>query len=102
LGIAVDVSHCGYRTIMDAMEVSKAPVLFTHANAKALCDTRPMTNSGGAPDQGGVVGVQALPAFFSSKPGPTIDDMLDHVDHYAKLIGVDHIGLGLDLTTGHG
>ncbi len=27
--------------------------------------------------------------------------MLDHIDHYVKLVGIDHVGLGLDLTTGH-
>ncbi len=104
LGIAVDVSHCGYRTTMEAMELSKAPVLFTHANARALCDNRRCKTDEQVKrcaEKGGVVGVQALPAFISTRPGPTIEDMLDHVDHYAKLIGIDHVGLGLDLTTGH-
>jgi membrane dipeptidase len=28
---------------------------------------------------------------------PTIDDVLDHIDHAAKVAGVDHVGLGADM-----
>ncbi len=102
LGIAVDVSHSGYRTTMEAMELSKAPVLFTHANARALCDNRRCKTDEQVKrcaEKGGVVGVQAASVHqYQARPH---EDMLDHVDHYAKLIGVDHVGLGLDLTTGH-
>ena len=33
LGIVVDLSHVGHRTTMEAMEASKAPVMFSHSNA---------------------------------------------------------------------
>ena len=36
VGMAVDVSHCGDRTTLDAFEVSKRPVLITHSNCRAL------------------------------------------------------------------
>ena len=36
VGMAVDTSHCGDRTTMDACEVSKKPVLITHSNCRAL------------------------------------------------------------------
>jgi membrane dipeptidase len=36
LGMAVDVSHCGDTTTLDACGVSKKPVLITHANCRAL------------------------------------------------------------------
>lgn len=104
LGIAVDVSHCGSRTTMEAIEVSRSPVLITHANARALCDNPRCKTDGQAracAAKGGVIGVQALPAFISTDPKPTIDDMLDHLDYWVRLVGVDHVGLGLDLTTGH-
>jgi membrane dipeptidase len=36
IGMAVDVSHCGDRTTLEAFEVSKKPVLITHSNCRAL------------------------------------------------------------------
>lgn len=104
LGIAVDVSHCGERTTMEAFEVATRPVLMTHAMARALCDN-PRCKSDEQIQRcaatGGVIGIQALPAFVRTTPNPTIEDMLDHVDYLVRLVGVDHVGLGLDLTTGH-
>lgn len=105
LGIAVDVSHCGYRTTMEAIEASKTPTLITHANARALCDNprcKTDEQAKACAARGGVIGVQALPAFISATDTkPTIEDMLDHLDHWVRLVGVDHVGLGLDLTNGH-
>jgi membrane dipeptidase len=104
LGIAVDVSHSGYTTTMEAIEVSRTPVLLTHANSRSLCDNRRCKTDEQVKTcaaKGGVVGVQALPSFISNQPGPTIEGMLDHIDHYVEVVGVDHVGLGLDLTTGH-
>ena len=106
LRIALDVSHCGYKTSMEAMEASTSPVLLTHANSRALVD-----NPRNKTDEqvkkcvslGGVVGVMSLPAFLRTSPDvePTLKDMIDHIDYYMELVGPDHIGLGLDLTTGH-
>src|SRR3546814_9539741 len=38
LGIAIDLSHVGYRTAMDVIELSTQPVLVTHANPTAVTD----------------------------------------------------------------
>ncbi len=35
LGMAVDISHCGDRTTLDAIEASSKPVLITHSNCRA-------------------------------------------------------------------
>ena len=40
-GMAVDVSHCGDRTTLDAFEISKKPVLITHSNCRALVPGHP-------------------------------------------------------------
>lgn len=103
LRIVVDVSHCGYRTTMEAMELSKAPVMITHANSKVLCNNRRCKTDEevvACAKQGGVIGVQALRSFIGGDD-PKLEGMIDHIDHYVKLVGIDHVGLGLDLTTGH-
>lgn len=106
LGIAIDVSHCGYSTAIEAMEISADPVLLTHANARELVDNRRNKTEEQAKlcaSKGGVIGVMSLPAFLRRDPShtPTVLDMFDHIDHYVELVGADHVGLGLDLTTGH-
>jgi membrane dipeptidase len=104
LGIAIDVSHCGNKTTLEAIEASSDPVLITHGMARALCDNpRCKTDEAvkACASKGGVVGVQAMGPFISTKPNPTLDDLLDHVDYYVQLVGPDSVGLGLDLVTGH-
>lgn len=104
LGIAVDVSHCGDRTTLESFEVAKRPVLMTHAMSRTLCDNpRCKTDEQlrRCAETGGVIGLQALPSFVRTTPNPSIDDMLDHVDHLVEVVGVAHVGLGLDFTTGH-
>ncbi len=104
VGIALDVSHCGDRTTLEAIDASSTPVLITHGMSRVLCDN-PRCKTDEAvkrcAEAGGVIGIQALPAFISADPDPTFEQMLDHIDYYARLVGPDHVGLGLDLVTGH-
>ncbi|NEV02569.1 dipeptidase [Bradyrhizobium uaiense] len=99
--IIVDVSHTGHRTSMEAMEVSKRPVVFSHSNAKAILDTRRNISEDQAKavaKTGGLVGATLVPFFTVRGCRPTIDNFISHIDYFVKLIGVDHVGLGLDFT----
>jgi membrane dipeptidase len=101
VGMAVDISHCGDRTTLDAIEASRKPVLVTHSNCRALvsnsrrCKTDEAIRRVAA--RGGVMGVTMV-RFFVRAAGPaTIEDVLDHIDHVAKLAGVEHAGVGSDV-----
>jgi membrane dipeptidase len=97
--IAVDIAHAGVRTSLEAISASAAPVIASHANARAVCD-----HPRNLPDEvikavagsGGVIGVCAFPSFVSARPKPTLDQLVDHAVHIADLAGADHVGLGLD------
>jgi len=100
LGMAVDVAHCGEMTSIDACTVSKQPVLITHSNCKAL-NPHPRCKSDEAIKKmaatGGVMGITGVRMFVTAQEPTTIEDVLNHYDHVAKLVGVDHVGVGSDI-----
>ena len=101
LGMAVDVSHCGDKTTLDAFEVSKKPVLITHSNCRALNPNHPRCKTDEAikamAAKGGVMGITEVRMFVSPKEPTSVDAMLDHFDYVAKLVGVEHAGVGSDI-----
>jgi membrane dipeptidase len=103
LKMIVDCSHTGENTTLDAIEASSAPVIVSHTNVRALCD-----NPRGVSDRvidaiatkGGVLGLTSF-AYFLNKDRPaTLADYLDNVDYLVRRVGVDHVGVGLDLIEG--
>jgi membrane dipeptidase len=101
LGMLVDVSHTGYQSTLDAIEVSKLPIIFSHTNCKALCNhPRNKTDDQikALAAKGGVMGLTCFNWFVSDKPRSGLEDLLDHYDHVSKLVGVDHIGIGSDFS----
>lgn len=100
VGMVVDVSHCSERTCLDAFAVSRQPVLITHSNCRTLTanprcksDTVIRAMAG----RGGVMGITAVAAFVSGRPPATIDGVLDHFDHVARVAGIEHVGIGSDV-----
>jgi membrane dipeptidase len=95
----VDVSHCGDMTTLDAFELSKKPVAITHSNCRALvnhprCKTDEAIRKMAA--SGGVMGITGVRMFVRSAEPTTIEHIVDHVDHVAKLVGVEYVGVGSD------
>lgn len=99
VGMLVDVSHCGDRTTLDAIAISPKPIAITHSNCRALVNhprvkTDEAIKALGA--KGGVMGITGVRMFVSEKEPTTIANVVDHIDHAVKLIGVDHVGIGSD------
>jgi membrane dipeptidase len=103
LGILIDLSHSSDRSTREAIEVSEAPCCFTHAVAGELFE-----NPKGKSDEviellaakGGVIGMEAVPNIISNKEDQTVFDVIDHVDHAVKLVGVDYVAIGSDAMFG--
>ena len=102
LGIAVDLSHCGTQTTADGIAASIRPPLITHSGCREVYrhprskEDRELKAMAG---KGGVVGIYFMP-FIGPGPGaPTVDMLMRQIDHAIKVCGVDHVGIGSDLST---
>jgi membrane dipeptidase len=98
VGMVVDCAHSGIKSGLEAMKLSSKPCIFSHANARALKDhERNITDEQikAVAATGGVVGVNGLNLYLSDSPA-TVDVMVAHIDYMVKLVGSDHVGIGLD------
>ena len=108
LGILVDVSHASKTAMMQAVALSRVPVLATHSCMRALCD-HPRNLDDEQLDMlqatGGLVQVTMVSNFLKPKARAsdlTVADIADHVDYAVRRIGVDHVGIGTDFDGGGG
>ena len=97
VGMLVDVTHVGYRSSMDAIEASSAPVVFSHSNPRAVFEHERNIRDDqirACAASGGVVGINGLDLFLGGPP--TVDLFLRHLRYCLDLVGPEHVGLGLD------
>lgn len=100
LGMLIDCGHVGIQSSMDAVEVSKKPIVYSHTGCRAVYD-HPRNKTDEAlkalAEKGGVTGIYNVPSFISSEPRKAnINDFLNHVDHAIEVMGIDHVGIGSD------
>jgi membrane dipeptidase len=105
LGLAIDLSHASDRTGIEAAAASRAPVLMTHAGARALWDIPRLKGDDvlrAVADSGGVIGISAAPHTTISAEHRThsIASVMDHFRYCADLVGLDHVGFGPDTLYG--
>lgn len=98
LGMLVDLAHLAEKGFWEALEISEAPVVVTHANCRKLCPhRRNLTDEQlkALAVKGGLVGITFVPEFVDGLH-PSVDKLLDHVEHAVTVMGVDHVGFGSD------
>ncbi|PGH15360.1 hypothetical protein AJ80_05544 [Polytolypa hystricis UAMH7299] len=101
LGMAVDLAHVSYKTMLDVLEISRAPVMFSHSSAYALC-----AHERNVPDDvlwkvkmnNGIVMISFYPQYTRCDDPAKADlsDVADHIQYVGELIGYEHVGLGSD------
>jgi membrane dipeptidase len=98
IGMVIDLSHISEAGFWDVISLSQSPVIASHSNARSVCDhPRNLWDDQikALAKKGGVMGMNFLGQFVKDQ-NPTVEDILNHIDHIANLVGVEHVGLGPD------
>jgi len=101
VGMIVDLSHCGQRTTAEGIAASAEPVAITHSGCSAVAEhprSKRDNELRALADNGGVIGIYLMP-FLTPGRVATLEDLLDHIEHALDVCGVDHVGIGSDLST---
>lgn len=99
LGSLVDVAHVHEASFYAAVEASRSPAIVSHGGCRALRDHhRNVTDDQlrAIAAKGGVVGVIFFPWFLSRNPLPTLERVVDHLQHIKETVGAQHAALGSD------
>ncbi|CED84333.1 membrane dipeptidase [Phaffia rhodozyma] len=104
LGVIVDLSHVSDQTAEQALDLTRAPVIWSHSSSRKFVDIqrnvpdailRKIGYGKGLVD--GVVHVNFAPYFIVNKGQPaTAEVVADHIEHIRSVIGWKHVGLGSD------
>ncbi len=101
--IVVDLSHLTEAGFWDVARISKAPLVASHSNAHALCETtRNLTDRqlAAIAESGGLVGINFAAAFLREDgrmtPDVPLSRVLDHADYLIERLGEDGVGFGSD------
>jgi membrane dipeptidase len=99
LGMIIDISHVGRKTVDDILATSRNPIIASHSGVYALRNHyRNLTDSQiqAIAQRGGVIGVVFYPTFLVSSGQARLDNVVQHIDYIRNLVGVDYIAVGSD------
>uniref|UniRef100_A0A8C9XZ09 Dipeptidase n=1 Tax=Sander lucioperca TaxID=283035 RepID=A0A8C9XZ09_SANLU len=99
LGMLIDLAHVTVAVMNQVLNMSKAPVIFSHSSAYSVCP-----NKRNVPDDvlmrvnntGGIVMVNFYNDYVTCSSTATVSDVADHFDHIKKVAGAGIVGFGGD------
>jgi membrane dipeptidase len=100
VGMAVDLGHASDKTKLDALDISKKPVILSHGNCRALIPNGLRASTDEAikklAAKGGVMGITDIAFMVNATEPVTVEDVVNHFDHVRDLVGIEHVGVGSD------
>ncbi|GAA0198613.1 dipeptidase [Haladaptatus pallidirubidus] len=102
-GIVIDCAHMTEQGFWDVADSTDAPLVVSHSGAHELCPhSRNLTDEqlAAVADSGGVVGISFHEPGLADDPDPNaevaVETVVDHVEHVAEFVGVEHVVFGSD------
>lgn len=99
VGMLIDLSHAGMRTMADTIAASREPVIISHTCCKALYDHERNTtdeNMRACADRGGLVGITQMRPFMTRQIDNAVHVYYEHIEHAINVAGSDHVCIGSD------
>ena len=103
VGIAIDMSHSGDRSTLEAIELSSLPITVTHANPRSWCHSgrnKPDDVIRALVDSGGMFGFSIYPLHLVSESNCSLVAFCEMIARTADRFGIKSLGLGTDLCQG--
>lgn len=100
IGMIIDISHVSVDCAKQVLDLTRAPVMFSHSNVRAKFDCArnvPDEVIDRVPANGGIIMVTFVPEHVTlRRKEAKMDMVLDHLFYIAERIGWDYVGLGSD------
>lgn len=99
IGIIVDLAHASKRTALDALTVSKKPVMISHANLRRFVDTPRNVDDEileALKRNGGIIGLSCIGPLITRGKQPELRDLVDQYMYLYEVYGPDIIAIGTD------
>jgi len=99
VGMLIDLSHAGMKTMADSIAASEVPVIVSHSCCKALYEHNRNTtdeNIRAIADKGGLFGVTQMRPFMTHQINNAVHFYYQHIEHAINVAGIDHVCIGSD------
>ncbi|KAJ8343734.1 hypothetical protein SKAU_G00310630 [Synaphobranchus kaupii] len=99
LGMLIDLAHVSEKVMNQVLDLSKAPIIFSHSSAYSLCQHKrnvPDAVLKRVRDKAGIVMVNFYNDYVTCSQTANLSQVADHFDHIRKVAGHTIIGFGSD------
>ncbi len=105
IGMIIDMSHSGEKSILQAIEISSRPICLSHINPFVDQSSDQMTIRPNViktlVDNKGIIGISLYPILNFNKENHTLAKFCERIANLADKYGVDAIGIGSNLSLGY-